>query len=275
MPQISEDLSESEFDEAFGGGDDVLPLPMPSMQMPMSQAPQMPMPQARPAQMPVPRPQPAPQQRPMPQQRPALRSLPQPQQRPMPQMPQQMNPYLPQPLPVLPLPPGLGQAEEPFLQRKVGGLPVWMWGLIVAGGGTAAYFVMREKKDESKSASSKAAIAKTEPKRLERNKSSDWSPSRGRFVDALSKKFSGKFEKVYDDADEAKASFKTVSPLINVKAKPGYQIDKAFESFCKADGLHPVMHDDNEIGIYPADGTAKGREWEEYVDALRDDGQTV
>jgi hypothetical protein len=273
MQALSEDMTDADFDEAFGSDEDVQPIALP-MQMPMQAPPQMQVPPQM--QRPMPRALPMPQQRPMPQ--PPHRPMMPPQMQQMQQM-QQMSPYQASPF-VLPLPPGMGTTpDEPFYQRKVGGLPVWMWGLIVAGGGTVAYFTMREKKDE-KDSSAKASV-KSGPKRLEANKSSEsrssdgWSPSRGRFVDTLNKKFSGKFEKVYVDADEAKASFKTVSPLINVKAKAGYQIDKAFESFCKADGLHPVMHDDNEIGLYPADGTARGREWEDYVNALRDDGQTV
>jgi hypothetical protein len=287
MPSISDEMDDADFDAAFGGGDDVLPIvlpQMPPMQMPPMQQAPAPRPQQAPPQMQRPQQVPPQMQRPMPQQRPVtpqtLRSLPMPQQRPMPQPPQmqhpmqQMSPYQGSPF-VLPLPPGLGTTpEEPFFKRKIGGLPVWAWGLIAAGGGTVAYFAMREKKDATEK---KAAKSKTAPKRLEQSRSSDgWSPSRGRFADALEKKFGGKFEKVYDNAEDAvSASFKTVSPLINIKAKAGYKIDKAFESFCKADGLHPVMHDDNEIGLYPADGTARGREWEEYVDALRDDGQTV
>lgn len=286
MPSVADEMDDADFDEAFGGGDDVLPIVLPPMQMPQAPAPRPQQAQVPPQmQRPAPQQVPPQMQRPMPQQRPvtpqALRSLPMPQQRPMPQPPQmqrqmqQMNPYQASPF-VLPLPPGLGTVpEEPFFKRKIGGLPVWAWGLIAAGGGTVAYFAMRDKKDitEKKAA---AAKSKASPKRLTENRSSEgWSPSRGRFADALEKKFSGKFEKVYDNAEDAVASFKTVSPLINVKAKAGYKIDKAFESFCKADGLHPVMHDDNEIGLYPAEGTARGREWEEYVDALRDDGQTV
>jgi hypothetical protein len=286
-------LDEADFDEAFGQADSppiAIPLmPPPQAQPQMQQRPPQAQPQMqqRPPQMQQPQMQQRPpqmqQQRPpqMQQQRPPQmqqqRPMSQPQQRLMPQPQRQMAPY--QPPFALPLPPGLGQAvpEEGFLTRKVGGLPVWAWGLIVAGGGTVAYFTMREKKDDKKKKIEKNLGSAESVKRLgsgERS-SGSWSPSRGTFCTALEKKFGGKFEKVYDDADDAKNSFKTVSPLINVKAKSGYQIDRTFEAFCKSYGLHPVMHDDNEIGLYPADGTAKGRAWEEYVDLLRDDGQTV
>jgi hypothetical protein len=279
-------LDEADFDEAFGQADSppiAIPLiPPPQAQPQMQQRPPQPQMQQRPPQpqMQQPQMQQPQMQRPQPQmQRPQPQmQRPQPQmQRPQPQMQRQMTPY--QPPFALPLPPGLGQAvpEEGFLTRKVGGLPVWAWGLIVAGGGTVAYFTMREKKDDKKKKIEKNLGSAESVKRLgsgERS-SGSWSPSRGTFCTALEKKFGGKFEKVYDDADDAKNSFKTVSPLINVKAKSGYQIDRTFEAFCKSYGLHPVMHDDNEIGLYPADGTAKGRAWEEYVDLLRDDGQTV
>lgn len=296
MPMTDDSMNDDDFDAAFGD-DNGPPIVLPPMQPSPQQAaprPQAPGAQQRP--MPPPlmpqqmrQPPPGPQQRPTPQppqQRP-LRTLAMPPQRPMPQPPRQqmsqqrqqtqMSPF--QPPFALPLPPGLGAPvpEENFFQKKVGGLPVWAWGLLAAGGGTVAYFVMKDDKKDKKDKKVKKNFGSSEasPKRFGKSSSEGWSPSRGTFCDALETKFSGKFEKVYNDADDAKGTFKTVSPLINVKAKPGYKIDKAFEAFCKADGLHPVMHDDNEIGIYPADGTARGREWENYVDLLRDDGQTV
>jgi len=277
---MNEEFSESDFDEAFDTGEDE-PMPPMMRQTPMgTPQPQQPaQPQSVPQMMPQPPASspPPPQMRSQTQSRPQQPQFRQPQQRPQFRQPQRaMSPFV-QPM-VFPLPPGLsGEAPEAFYQKKVAGLPVWAWGALAVVGGGVAYFTMRDEGGKS----SKAGTGG----KLKRNGSPDeghsesdrsgWEPSRSRFAEALSRKYGGKIEKVYSDADEAQGVLKTVSPLINIKAKSGFSVDKGFESFCKSEGLHPVAHEDNEIGIYPADGTSKGRAWEDYVDALRDDGQKV
>jgi peptidyl-tRNA hydrolase len=51
-------------------------------------------------------------------------------------------------------------------------------------------------------------------------------------------------------------------------------VDQAFTRFCRREGLNPSQHADGSIGLYPH-STKRGKEWEEYVDALRDEGQKV
>lgn len=193
------------------------------------------------------------------------------------QMPMMAQPFaqpMMQPM-VLPLPPqyggGMGQtAPEPIYARKVAGLPVWLWGTIALGGG-AIYLATRK-------GTSSDDTSKPEPKKLARNnakqEANDFQPSRSRFADELRRKYGSSIEKVYIEADDAKKECKTVSPLVNAKMRAGFKIDKAFEDFCKREGLFPVEHEDS-VGFYPEDGTARGAAQEEYVELLRADGLDV
>jgi len=171
---------------------------------------------------------------------------------------------------------------ESILTRKIGPLPVWGWALTAIGTGIGGYFWWQ---------STKAKVSKNEGDGNERPASpalpestqSDaaWNPSRGQFADQLNKHFmrKGMAEKVkvFDDADEAKASgkLKHLSPLINIKCEVAYKPDKDFLRLCKRDGLNPIVHEDGTIGLYPAASGKRGQEWEKYIDLLRDDGQKV
>ena len=190
-------------------------------------------------------------------------------------------------LPVYPL--ALAQAPsmaapggENFLTKKFGPLPVWGWALTAIGTGIGGYFWWQ---------SNKASVSKNDgdeergstPALPESTQSGAgaWSPSRGQFADQLNKLFmrKGMAEKVkvFDDADEAKASgkLKHLSPLINIKCEVAYKPDKDFMRLCKRDGLNPIVHEDGTIGLYPAASGKRGQEWEKYIDLLRDDGQKV
>jgi hypothetical protein len=81
--------------------------------------------------------------------------------------------------------------------------------------------------------------------------------------------------KVYTDADDAEhdKDLKTVSPLITIKVTgTKIKVEKDLDRMCKREGLSPTVHEDGSIGLYPTT-SKRGKEWEEYVDALRDDGQ--
>lgn len=185
-------------------------------------------------------------------------------------------------LPLYPI--GLAQAPAPadnFLTRKYGPLPVWGWAaLAVAGVGTGGYLLWQSQKkvvknDSEDDESAPAAEADDEP-----NARGAWHPSRGAFAGQLNRYFArkGMTNKVhiYDDADRAVAAkLKHVSPLINIKCETSFKPDKDLERLCKRDGLKVETHADGTIGLYPAENTKRGREWEKYIDLLRDDGQTV
>ena len=62
---------------------------------------------------------------------------------------------------------------------------------------------------------------------------------------------------------------------MNVEVKGGaVKADAALQRFARREGLNPVQHEDGSIGFYPHTGK-RGKEWEEYIDALRDEGQKV
>lgn len=181
--------------------------------------------------------------------------------------PTPMMPFVP--AVVLPLPSqyGMGPATEPFYAKRVAGLPVWLWGTIALGGGALYLATRKPSEDATKPAAKKlASNAKREK--------DDFQPSRSRFADELKRKYGSSIEKVYVEADDAKKECKTVSPLVNAKMRAGFKIDKAFEDFCKREGLFPVEHEDS-VGFYPEDGTSRGEAQSEYVDLLRDDGLDV
>jgi len=187
-------------------------------------------------------------------------------------------------LPVYPL--SLAQvappAEESLLTRKIGPLPVWGWALTAIGTGIGGYFWWQ---------SSQKKVSKNDGDEDERSTpmelpestsgSGSWSPSRGSFASQLNKHFmrKGMAEKikVFDDADEAKASgkLKHLSPLINIKCEVSYKPDKDLLKICKREGLNPIVHEDGTIGLYPATSGKRAQEWEKYIELLRDDGQKV
>jgi len=185
--------------------------------------------------------------------------------------------------PVYPVYPisGMGQAPAAadsgnLLTRQLGPLPVWGWGLIAAGVGVGGYFWWQNKgKSVSANADGSPSAA---PALGTGDDDSKWSPSRSRFGDQLQRHFTRKGMgdrcTVYTDADDAKKKLKHVSPLITIKIEGQYKVDKDLEKLCRREGLNPTAHEDGSIGLYPIE-SKRGKEWEEYIDALRDDGQSV
>lgn len=176
------------------------------------------------------------------------------------------------PAPIYPIPLAQVPTEEPIYARRVAGIPVWGWGIgaLVLGGG-AWLLINKPKGVQANPAPSAAPEPEGEPK-------SKWAPSRSRFGDVVKRHFQrrGIVDKVtiYTDADEAKKKLKQVSPLITIKVDTTYKVDKDLDKLCRREGLQPIAHGDGSIGLYPTE-SKRGREWEEYIDALRDDGQTV
>jgi hypothetical protein len=177
------------------------------------------------------------------------------------------------------------------MKRPMGPLPLWAWLLIGGGVVGTGYFALRRggveknKSDESDSSSSSPSLGERiarawSPPKSEPNKSG-WSPSRSAFAESLQRYFDKKGQSahvvVWHDADEAKqqGGMQFVSPLINIQVKGGgVKVDQALTRFCRREGLDPKAHTDGNIGLYPHT-TKRGKEWEEYIDALRDDGQSV
>lgn len=175
---------------------------------------------------------------------------------------------------------GMGQAPpaaDSLLTRQIGPLPVWGWGLVVAGVGVGGYFIWQnqQKKVASNSDSEGGDAGGGSTGGASEG---GWGPSRSTFGDHLRKLFTRKAMAdrvaIYTDADEAKKKLKQVSPLVTIKVDGAYKVDKDLEKLCRREGLSAVAHEDGSIGFYPAT-SKRGREWEEYIDALRDDGQTV
>lgn len=203
-------------------------------------------------------------------------------------MPQQMQPMGNiNGLPVYSL--ALAQAPSPpaadvgnLLTRKFGPLPVWGWALTALGTGIGGYFWWQssQKKVSKNDGDESERTTPALPESAGESRGS-WGPSRGVFAEQLNKHFmrKGMAEKVkvFDDADEAKASgkLKHISPLINIKCDVAYKPDKELLRLCKRDGLNPIVHEDGTIGLYPAASGKRGQEWEKYIDLLRDDGQKV
>jgi hypothetical protein len=170
---------------------------------------------------------------------------------------------------------------ENLLTRKFGPLPVWGWALTAIGTGIGGYFLWQSQKKVSKNDGDEDERSATPALPESTQGAGSWGPSRGQFADQLNKLFTRKGMaekvKVFDDADEAKASgkLKHLSPLINIKCEVAYKPDKDFLRLCKRDGLNPIVHEDGTIGLYPAASGKRGQEWEKYIDLLRDDGQKV
>jgi hypothetical protein len=194
-------------------------------------------------------------------------------------MPMESAPSAPQVYPIYPLV-GMGQAPAEsggnLLTRQVGPLPVWGWGLLAAGVGVGGYFWWQ--KSKSMSPNTGEAPASGAMALGSGDGDGKWGPSRSRFGDQLTRYFTRKGMSnrctVYTDADDAKRKLKQVSPLITIKIEGKYEVDPDLEKLCRREGLNPTAHEDGSIGLYPTE-SKRGKAWEEYIDALRDDGQTV
>jgi len=172
-----------------------------------------------------------------------------------------------------------------LLTNRYAGVPVWGWGLIgigVLGGGYLLFKNgVKSKKndggedDDDDGRASRALPASTE------SSSGSWSPSRSAFGEQLTKFVSRrglpmKDIKIYTDADEAKKYCKPCSPLVTVKCSTGVTLPMAdLEKFASKEGLTATDHGSGVVGFYPRPNGKRGKEWEEYVDALRDEGQSI
>lgn len=189
-------------------------------------------------------------------------------------------------LPIYPLAlaqaPVMTSSGDNFLTRRYGPLPVWGWALTALGTGLGGYFLWQssQKKVSKNDGDGEGDDTPAEIPESGGGGRGQWRPSRGAFCDQLERYFAGKGlngkMRVFDDADDAKAKgLKHVSPLINIKCAAAFTPDRDLERICKREGLKPAVHQDGTIGLYPAENTKRGREWEKYIDLLRDDGQTV
>jgi hypothetical protein len=178
-----------------------------------------------------------------------------------------------------------------FVTKPVGPLPVWAWTLLAGAGGAAVYFYSKrgepKKNGDDDSSESKSSgvmanlMAAVSGGGSPSSGGSSWSPSRSSFAASLERFFQrkgkGQHVKVWVDADDAKNQGKmnTVSPLVNVQVHGGaVKVDQALQRFARREGLNPVQHEDGSIGFYPH-SSKRGKEWEGYIDALRDEGQRV
>lgn len=185
----------------------------------------------------------------------------------------QVNPYTLQQQPMQ-----MMGAPDGWALRKLGPLPVWAWALIAAAGGGAAYWYFTRKPLEKNDGDEEEKDDSSSSDREETK--SSWGPSRSRVAEKIEKhlKANGKLSNVtvYPDADEAKKFVRTPSPLVTIKPKSGgFEADDQLGKLLKREGLTATKHEDGSVGLYPADKTKRGREWEKYIDALRDEGQTV
>lgn len=210
------------------------------------------------------------------------RHVPQTQQQAPAQAPQaaaNMNGLPVYPLALAQVPPA--PAGDNLLTRKIGPLPVWGWALTAIGTGIGGYFWWQSTKKVSKNDGDEEEAPRAALPEDTGGGGGSWGPSRGAFCEQLNKFFMRKGMadkvKIFDDADEAKASgkLKHLSPLINIKCDVAYKPDREFLRLCKRDGLNPIVHEDASIGLYPAASGKRAQEWEKYIDLLRDDGQKV
>lgn len=183
------------------------------------------------------------------------------------------------------------EEQTGLLKKKLGPLPVWAWGLIGLGVGGTGYFAYKtmgggkvtensSDGDDDPKPSLGDLIGKALSPSDSGSSASGWEPSRSTFAKRLEEYYSRKGQsqhvKVWHDAEDAqKSGMKHLSPLINVQIKHGtVKLDQALTRFCRREGLNPVSHPDGSIGLYPH-SSKRGKEWEEYIDALRDDGQQI
>jgi len=162
-----------------------------------------------------------------------------------------------------------------WLRRDVAGMPVWGWvvGLSAVGAGLLA--LSKAQEQERTQAASAAS-------RLEAN-SKPWAPSRSGVATELSDWLRQNGHSgcaVIADADDAakKHAIKNPSPLINLKlSSSGSALDQnpAFKALLAQHGLEPVRVEEEVVGLVPNKGSERSAEWERYIDALREEGQTV
>jgi hypothetical protein len=161
---------------------------------------------------------------------------------------------------------------EPLLRRRVAGLPVWGWGLGVVGAASFAYYLFTQKKVTANDGDSSSGSADLPAL------PAGWEPSRTGFCTRLQPflQKNGIADKttVYSDADDAAKKLKQVSPLVTIQCKATKVPIKELDKFAKREGLTAVEHDAGVVGFYPSGGK-KGKSWEEYIDALREEGQKV
>lgn len=182
-----------------------------------------------------------------------------------------------------------GQPPEAagLFTKKVGPLPTWAWLLIGGGVVGTGYFYLRGKKT-SEGSSESPSIGDVVSNVFSGGgdggggSSGGWEPSRSAFASKLdgylTKKGLNGQATVWRDAEDAqqKGKMSSVSPLINVQVhkNSAVKVDQGLQRFCRREGLNPIAHADGNIGLYPHTGK-RGREWEQYIDALRDEGQKV
>lgn len=181
--------------------------------------------------------------------------------------------------------PATAEPAGNVLTNRYAGVPGWGWGLITLGVLGGGYFLLKqgskptkndgdESEDEDRSSSSSGFPSSSEESR-------GWSPSRSAFGSQLTKFISRrglpeKDIKVYTDADDAKKYCKPVSPLVTVKCASSVTMPMSdLEKFAKKEGLTATDHGNGVIGFYPVPNGKRGKAWEQYIDDLRDEGQTV
>jgi len=162
-----------------------------------------------------------------------------------------------------------GPVAPGWLKVRKLGIPYWAW---ILGLGAAGYYLYHRHQKKKLEAND------DETPRL--GSGDDWAPSRSRFASNLERYLSEKKAraKVFHDADDAKkAGVKNPSPLVNVKVSRASKLheDKSFRELAASEGLEPVRLDETTVGLVPAKNGDRGREWEKYIDALRDEGQEV
>lgn len=172
--------------------------------------------------------------------------------------------------------------------KQLGPLPVWAWLLIGGGVAGTGYFFwksQRPKKNDGgsddSSASPKLGDVLSMNAAPPSGSRSSWEPSRSAFAEKLQRYFDKKGHaqhvRVWHDAEDArdKGKLRVISPLVNVQVTGGaVKVDTALQRWARREGLNPVQHQDGSIGFYPHTGK-RGKEWESYIDALRDDGQSI
>jgi hypothetical protein len=184
--------------------------------------------------------------------------------------------------------PGGGGGLVGLITRPLGPLPFWAWALIAGGVGSTGYLLYKNKTAPTPNGSSDGD-GSSSPSVGDvlmnavtgAGASSGWAPSRSRFAEQLqryyAKKGHSEHATVWHDAEDAKkhGGLSQVSPLVNVQVKGGgVKVDTALTRFARREGLNPVQHSDGSIGLYPH-STKRGKEWEAYIDALRDEGQSI
>ncbi len=174
-------------------------------------------------------------------------------------------------------PVGADEDEENIFTKKVGGLPVYGWAIGVAVLGAGAYFLYQKYKEREDQERELAQNEEQQEAGLARNRG--WSPSRSGFAEQIESflKSNGiRGVRVYPDADEAARTIKNPSPLITMRVPRGSNLhaNAQFVNMCRNEGLKPVETSEGIVGLYPDKGK-KAKQWERYIDDLRDEGQKI